>query len=427
LSKRTVGVVYLAWHALGCDVFRQFAESYRRFSAGCEHDLIVIYAGFQTREELDEAIAVFRDIPHVRVEFPDIRFDIGYYLETARRVSHEYLCFLNTYAKLVTPNWLALLYKHISRDDVGLVGTTGSYESLFDSFGLYQKAIWVSGLSGTIAERADHYLGFILSYNCPNATVEPAIPTPRSSFARWKTRVVQYIRDSDQDVGFREHWKTLTAPGMVFADYLRFPPFPNPHVRSSGFMVRRAQLLEFDPSEIKTKYDACAFESGIDSLTARVRRQGLAALIVANDGQGYDVADWWRSGTFRQQKEEGLVLADNRSGEFLQMPAGERLTHLRITWGDYLQPAPADFPDFGYKFSKGGLDAQSAPRISPRSLAFDPIYLGCRFVVWLAQLKARARAKLTQAEARTTAADGLQLSEAASGSPSDAPSRRGEA
>jgi len=402
VRKPPVGVIYLAWHALGCDVFRQFVESYKRFPAGCEHDLIVIFAGFQTREELNNAIAVFRDVPHIRVEFAEVRLDIGYYLETARRVSHEFLCFLNTYAKLATPNWLAHLYKHASRQDVGIVGTTGSYESLFDSMGLYQKAIWVSteASGNRITERTDHYLGFILSYNCPNAVVEPAIVPPRSAFARWKARVVQYIRESEQDAGFRDHWRKLTAHGITFADFLRFPAFPNPHIRSSGFMVRRMHLLTFESSQIKTKYDACAFESGVDSLTARVRREGLAALVVTNDGEGYDVPDWWRSGTFRQGNEEKLLLTDNRSREFLHMSPGERITHLRITWGDYLQPAPADFPDFGYKFSKGRLAPQGAPKISSRSLALDPLYLICKLVVRLAQLKNRLEAHANSARSR---------------------------
>jgi hypothetical protein len=397
VRKRNVGVVYLAWHALGCDVFKQFADSYKGLPAGCEHDLIVIYAGFQTQAELNNAAAVFRDIPHIRVEIGELRLDIGYYLETARRVTHEFLCFLNTYTKLTTPNWLAHLYKHVSQEGVGIVGATASYESLFDSFGLYQKAIWVTGESGNrIPERTNHYLGFILSYNCPGSVVEPAVLPAASTVARWKARVVRYIRDSEQDVGFRERWRTLTAPNMVFADYLRFPAFPNPHVRSSGFMVRRKRLMAFDSSQIKTKYDACAFESGLDSLTAQVRREGLSALVVTNDGQGYDVADWWRSGTFRLDREERLILTDNRSGEFLHMSPGERTTHLRITWGDYVQPAPPDFPDFGYKFSKGRLDAQSAPTIPSRSLALDPLYLMCKLVVQVAQLKRRVEAATRQ-------------------------------
>ena len=161
-------------------------------------------------------------------------------------------------------------------------------------------------------------------------------------------------------------------------------------------MVRRTRLLAFDPAQIKTKYDACAFESGLDSLTAQVRREGLSALVVTNDGQGYDVADWWRSGTFRLDREERLILTDNRSGEFLHMSPGERITHIRITWGDYLQPASPDFPDFGYKFSKGRLDAQFAPTIPSRSLAFDPLYLLCKLLVRVAQLKRRTEATARQ-------------------------------
>ena len=55
-----IGVAYLAWHALDPMVFQRFAESYRRHAAGCEHDLIVIYAGFDQPRTLQDAYAAFR-------------------------------------------------------------------------------------------------------------------------------------------------------------------------------------------------------------------------------------------------------------------------------------------------------------------------------------------------------------------------------
>ena len=373
-KEPSIGVVYLAWHALGRETFQRFAESYRRHPAGCDHDLIVIYAGFKQREDLYKAVSVFRDIPHVSIELMDPTLDIAYYLETARRVSHRYLCFVNTYTELTTANWLSYMFTHASREGVGIVGATGSYESLLDSFKLFQKIVWLCRVSGNqVDEKTANYFKFILSYNCPEATVGPTAPIPQYGIDRWRTQVTRLIRDAR----FLGRWETLTAPGMPFADYRRFPAFPNPHIRSNGFMVRRCQLVSFEPTQIQTKLDACAFESSSESLSAQLRRAGLAAIIVDNVGQGYDVPDWWRSDTFRLGEQSKLIMTDNRSREFAGMSQAERSVHRRITWGNYLEPAPPDFPDFGFAFAKGSLGPRQS--VPGRRRTFYPVTLGYAF------------------------------------------------
>jgi hypothetical protein len=114
-------------------------------------------------------------------------------------------------------------------------------------------------------------------------------------------------RDS-LDEQFRRRWRRLVSPGHGKFVYTRFPTFPNPHIRSNGFMIDRRRLLELGSDLIRTKIDACGFESGIDSLTARVRRQGMAALVVGRGGQDYDVPDWTHSGTFRLGQQKNLLL-----------------------------------------------------------------------------------------------------------------------
>ena len=399
----TIGVVYLAWHKLGPDCFQRFVDSYRRYPAGSEHDLIVIYAGFNQQQTLQEAASVFRDLPHIAIEVAAVKFDIGYYLEAADRVPHDYLCFLNTYTELNAPNWLAHLRTHAVRDGVGLVGATGSYESLNNSFGLYQKISWLCATSGNkVSEAAAHYFGFYLKDACPVATVEPTTPLPSRRIDRWIAQTTRLTQQRQQEIGFRALWETLTGPSMVFADYRRFPAFPNPHIRTNGFIVERLRLAPTQRWPVETKLDTCAFESGTNSLTAQLRRTGLSAMIVANDGKGYDVPDWSRSETFRLGTQSGLILTDNRSREFDRMSPAERIVHARITWGDYLErPAPTDFPDFGYRFARGSLSpSRTGPirRVPP--LESDLYYRICRLglramrVVALSRSPDQARAVL---------------------------------
>src|SRR4029077_8639942 len=103
--------------------------------------------------------------------------------------------------------------------------------------------------------------------------------------------------------------------------------------------------------------DACAFESGTASLTARLRKSGLSAIIVDSGGHAYDIESWPNGQLFRVGNQEGLLLTDNQSRGFDKMTTGARVAHTRMTWGDYLGVKPANFPRLPYTFRKGSSSA----------------------------------------------------------------------
>jgi len=345
----TVGVIYLARAAEGLPQFERFIESHRRHPAGCDFDLIVIYKGFEQQSELRKARAVFADLPHIALELDDFGFDIGAYLAASRRLDHDYLCFLNTYAELAAEGWLASLMAHAQREGVGITGATGSYESLFDTILLERKARWAWDRWITDNERRaiNFYFDFLFAEPRKGGVV------PRTGFARLPTAVRNIVRAPWY------HWQTLSRiwPGQQMADIRRFPRFPNPHIRSNGFLIRRERLLQFDRSTIRSKSDAMIFESGLGGLTARLRRAGLAAIVVGRDGSGYDVATWPQSRTYRSGCQDNLLLFDNHTRLFVALSAGGKATHTRITWGDYAGPAPPGFPHLGIAFARGSLSA----------------------------------------------------------------------
>jgi hypothetical protein len=118
----------------------------------------------------------------------------------------------------------------------------------------------------------------------------------------------------------------------------RFPGFPNVHVRSNAFMMQRELMISILAKfAISNKIDAWLAESGPASLTRRVFDMGLSALIVGADGRGYSPAYWASSHTFRQGTQSNLLVHDNVTRTYEQMPwADKREASLR-TWGQYLQ------------------------------------------------------------------------------------------
>lgn len=373
MEQRSIGVVYLARFAEGLAAFERFAKSYKANPAGGEHDLIVVYKGFPSAAETGRARDVFRDIPHISVQLEDTGYDIGSYLAVSRCVSHKYLLFLNTYTELLSPGWLTHYRTHATRDGVGIVGAMGSFESLFNSFGIIQSVIWMCNQFQIPYDKALHkYCDFVIDLYCKSwvATMERGSSLSKKALATDKLRRRKVVAEC------YGRWLYLTQPGQVFSDYRQFPSFPNPHVRSNGFMVRRESMLDLKSSDIESKLDACAFESGMNGLTSKLRRAGYAAVIVDRWGNGFDVEDWWRAPLFRVSDQEGLMLVDNQTRQFLAMSEGARAAHVRMTWGDYLAPEPADFPLLPFGFGEASL----APG-PMRSRTFARIAAGSAFAV----------------------------------------------
>jgi hypothetical protein len=354
-NPRAVGVAFLARCADGIATFRRFADSYRLHQAGYDHELIVIYKGFEQQSHLVQARAVFQDLAPHGIELDDTGFDIGAYLQVSRRVPHQYLCFLNAHSELAAPGWLAPLAAHVARDNVGIAGATGSYESILDSVLLMLRVIWMSHDAGPEdAAQLAYYFDFLLRQRRPDWYGDgPRRYDTTTSLTKWVTTALKQLVRRPL---YRMKGTSLIWPGAQRLDIRQFPKFPNPHIRSNGFIIRRDRMLSFAPSSMRSKVDASLFESGKASLTAKLRRAGLNAVIVGRDGQAFDVAEWSRSNTFRLGEQANLLVTDNHTRAFANMSEGARVAHARMTWGQYLGDPPKDFPALGFEFRKGSSD-----------------------------------------------------------------------
>lgn len=124
-----IGVVHLVRRRNGPAPLRRFVDSYRRHAAGAEHELILLYKGFGKEVPADCAQAL-AGISHQRMLLPDRGFDLQPYFAAVSGFGHEYFCFLNSFSRILAPGWLAKLRAPLASRTVGLVGVTGSCESL---------------------------------------------------------------------------------------------------------------------------------------------------------------------------------------------------------------------------------------------------------------------------------------------------------
>ena len=225
----------------------RFVRSYAACPAGIEHVTYVIYKGFESKTEKDEARRILAPIAHHELTTDDDTFDIGAYAAASMKITESDICFLNSHSELLGPEWLLKLSVNLSIPGMGLVGATGSFES-------------------------PHH------------------------------------------------------------------PGPNPHIRTTAFMIRRKDFVEaVDGVEIRSKEDAYRVENGPASLTRRIRDSGRAVCIVGRNGRGYAPRWWPCSDIFRQGCQANLLVGDNHTRGYARATFEEKRSLVELTWGRYAQ------------------------------------------------------------------------------------------
>jgi hypothetical protein len=251
-AKPSIGIAYIcrgkdeSWQS----TCRRFRDSFLRQPAGVENQLYVLFKGFDSLSSLEEATQILEGVPYKAVHLEDNAFDIGAYTQWANQIDEDLICALNSSSEPLCSQWLQKLWVNLNLPNVGIVGASGSYESL-------------SGL-------------------------DPC-----------------------------------------------FPEFPNIHLRSTGFLIRRDLFCRLTKDyPLETKLDAYKCESGPDSLTQRILKEKLQVLVVGRNGRGYPPLYWRESDTFRQGTQTNLLIADGQTRVFDKYVWADRYTIMHNTFGD---------------------------------------------------------------------------------------------
>ncbi|MBU3619953.1 hypothetical protein [Polynucleobacter sp. JS-Fieb-80-E5] len=350
-----IAVVYLARCADGLDAFARFVNSYKNHPAGIDHKLVIIYKGFESSESLEQAKLIFKDVLHDQIFLEDVGFDIGSYFEASKVITSEYLCFLNTHSEISADDWLKLMMQAATKDEIGLTGAMGSYESLMQSWKLIQMFYWLFYMKGYVCpENIYEYYRKFTEY-LPVGDLK--ISRGRGPIMKLKNYYHNWVLARAVSNTFKEfemHWQQLLMPGKMFEDLATIEKFPNAHIRSNGFLVKNAILKKLNILRIQTKSDACLFESGPQSMTNVIKNLGLKVVIVGKNGTIYDEENWWDSHTFRQGDQSNLLISDNHTRAFMDMECKNKFLHNYLTWGNLGAHNPPDFCELGISFVTRG-------------------------------------------------------------------------
>lgn len=122
----------------------------------------------------------------------------------------------------------------------------------------------------------------------------------------------------------------------------QFPPFPNIHLRSNAFCLKRSLFLDCTENlKIFEKMDAFLFESGPDGITRQILKGGGHVAVVGKDGRAYGPRWWPFSQTFRQGTQANLLVGDNVTRTYDEATRNSKVAWAGRSWGPYLNE---DYP-----------------------------------------------------------------------------------
>jgi hypothetical protein len=283
----SLSVIHLVRKKNGIAAARRFLDSYLTVPAGIAHELTVVLKGFDAPADSLETETLFKGVANgffrspdrdLFFRSPDRDFDIGSYLDAARASTAEHLCFTNSFSVVRGEQWLDKLYHAAIVPKIGLVGATGSWQSITTDYLDRQK--------------------------------DP-IRRPIDA-AKWLLRPLRFHAQIKHS----------------------FLPFPNPHVRTNAFVIRRDVLLQLKRGPLRSKLDAYKYESGTEGLSRQVESMGLEMRVVGVDGVAYAPEGWPTSRTFWCGKQDNLLVADNQTMTYDRAEEPMRARLRRYAWQD---------------------------------------------------------------------------------------------
>ena len=278
-----ITVVYLLWVPAGIDPLKDFVRSYRQFSAGMEHDLCVVVKDSGGDKEKEETL--IRVLLENEISFHPLYMegglDIDAYFFAAGKIDSEYLFFLNTSSLILDNQWLKKYSEAFILNNAGIISASSSCQSYYSTVYQLHSRRWETKKG-------------------------------------WKFNINKY---------------KLFIKAFFYWRFL-FKSFPNPHIRTNAFMVRKKDFLGSYRGPVNNKFKAYCFESGRKGITGYFLKKGLKVLVVDKYGRTYGPEQWAASSTFRIRLQENLLVADNQTRIYELADEENKRSMTKLSWGD---------------------------------------------------------------------------------------------
>ena len=301
-------VIYLAWGPLGVEPVREFLRSYEERSAGVAHRLVILLNGVKAGPEREALLAELQGAEHHLISLDAPVLDLVAYRRASEILTASRYCFLNSYSRVLADGWLAHLHGALEQPGVGIAAASGSWASML-SYGLFQLGL-PSAYRNVFDDRGSTLKAF------------EQLHTERTG-----------QRPSENML--KHHLGVMLSAAPMLIGFKRFPAH---HVRSNSFAITHELFTRLSSSTLDRKVQTHRLESGRNSFTAQIEREGLRAVVVDRSGRLYGHEDWPASETFWQGDQRGLLIADNQTDYYQQGDSSRRRLLARYAWGERASP-----------------------------------------------------------------------------------------
>jgi hypothetical protein len=121
---------------------------------------------------------------------------------------------------------------------------------------------------------------------------------------------------------------------LIIIYYFTVPKFPNPHIRTTGFMTKSNYFLKFIKERIaKNKFQAHLIESGNYSFTNYFKKRKFNILVVNKDNKSFKEKDWAQAKTFCYENQNKSILSDNQTRAYLKLDKRNKKKKQLSVWG----------------------------------------------------------------------------------------------
>jgi len=113
-----------------------------------------------------------------------------------------------------------------------------------------------------------------------------------------------------------------------------FPLFPNPHIRTTAFMMLAKDYIKYKfEKNYYRKYDNWKTESGRNSITNFFKKRGFEILLINSDGKAFSEKDWKFSETYCYKNQTKLIISDKRTRKYENFSIKDKKIKTKIVWG----------------------------------------------------------------------------------------------
>lgn len=114
-----------------------------------------------------------------------------------------------------------------------------------------------------------------------------------------------------------------------------FNPFPNPHIRTSSFLLKGQKFLDFMiGKKIYKKEDTWKIESGKNSLSNYFKSKNYDIYVINSNGNKFTEKDWKFSETYRYLEQSKSIISDKHTRKYHLLNKDDKLLSQKKVWGN---------------------------------------------------------------------------------------------